>query len=323
MHKLKIHIYQTAQEIFDISYTLFKIMIPVIIIVKLLDLMGVTYLLGDMLAPVMELVGLPPAMGIVWATTILTNIYAGMIIFVDIAAFHSLSVADVTVLGSMMLIAHNLPVEGMIAKKAGVKFSVTVLIRVGGGLVYGIILALIYSKFQWLQEPAHILWKTQENADNSILQWATNQLISLLLVQVIIIALVILLKILKLIGIEKIMVILLKPILRLLAISPQCTSIIIIGITLGLSFGGGLLVNEAQKGTIKIKDIFIAITFLGLLHSVIEDTLVILLLGVDINAVLFGRLLFAMVVIAILSRLISYLPDSVFTQFLSSPVMKK
>jgi len=49
----------------------------------------------------------------------------------------------------------------------------------------------------------------------------------------------------------------------------------IVGITLGVSFGGGLLINEAKRGHISPRDIFVAMMLLNLLHSLIEDTLLV------------------------------------------------
>mgnify|MGYP000529990447 FL=1 len=68
-------------EIYEVTSTLFRIMIPAIIVIKLLKIMGGIELLSIALEPVMTWVGLPESMGIVWATTLLTNIYTGMFVF--------------------------------------------------------------------------------------------------------------------------------------------------------------------------------------------------------------------------------------------------
>ena len=89
-------------------------------IVKLLEETGSTEYLAWLLSPLMSLVGLPDSMGLVWATAMLSNIYAGMVVFFSVSAGESLSVAQVTVLGTMILVAHALPIEGAVAKMAGV-----------------------------------------------------------------------------------------------------------------------------------------------------------------------------------------------------------
>ena len=55
-------------------------MVPIILLVKVLEEIGAITLLGQWLGPLMALVGLPEEMGLVWAATIATNIYGGMIV---------------------------------------------------------------------------------------------------------------------------------------------------------------------------------------------------------------------------------------------------
>ncbi len=306
------------QEIFDVSYTLFKIMIPIIIAVKILQELGIIEYLGIILEPLMSLVGLPESMGLVWATTVMTSIYGGMLIFVSQSPADPLTVAQVTVLGGMMLLAHGLPIEVRIAQKAGMSIWFSLLIRVGGGILYGWLLFHIYSAGDWLQQTNQLIWQAEVSTDASLIAWGVTQLKSLAMIQIIIIVLLFFLKILKLIGIEKLLAIILSPILKILGISKQATTITIVGITLGLAYGGGLLIKEAQQDKLAKKDVFTAIALLALLHSLIEDTLLILLLGADLSGVLWFRLLFSLVFISVLSRLVLKMDDKVFERVLCS-----
>ena len=76
------------------SAELFKIIIPISIITRFLQQWGVVDQLGVLLAPVMELVGLPGPIGLVWATTLVTNLYGGMVVFASIAPALELTVAQ-------------------------------------------------------------------------------------------------------------------------------------------------------------------------------------------------------------------------------------
>lgn len=288
-------------EIRSVSFTLFRIMIPVILVVKLLEMLGGVTLLGQVLAPLMALVGLPESMGLVWATTMASNIYAGMLVFFTQPQQEALTVAQVTVLGGMMLIAHGLPVEARIAQKAGVRLRATLLLRIGGGLLFGLLLHLAYREGGWLQQPNVLLWQPQAQ-DRGLGGWLLMQGKSLLMVQLVIIVLLTTLKILRLIGVERLMFWLLQPLLKLLGIGRQATTITIIGVTLGLSFGGGLLIREAQTGQIPKRDVFAAMAFLGLCHSLIEDTLLVMLLGAHLSGILWARLAFSLIGIALLTR---------------------
>ena len=56
------------------------------------------------------------------------------------------------------------------------------------------------------------------------------------------------------------------------------------------------------------RDIFLTMAFLGMCHSVIEDTLLIMLMGADLGAILWTRLAFAIVVTAVIARLGRLIP---------------
>ena len=286
---------------------LIKLMVPALIIVKALDMMGGTRMLAALLEPVMRLVGLPAEVGIVWAAALLTGIYTSLAIFADLSTDIPLSIAQVSVLGTMILVAHALPVEGAVAKATGVPWRATLLLRVGGALVIGVILNLYYSATGGLQEAAVMLWRP-EAVDPSLLTWAINQVKALVMIFLIILTLMILLRILKLLGIERLMHALLAPLLRVIGIGREASNVTIIGFTLGLSIGAGMLIREARTGQLSRRDIFLTMAFLGLCHSIIEDTLLILLMGADIGAILWARVVFAIAVTALIARLGKWAP---------------
>jgi hypothetical protein len=300
-----------AVEIWDVYWTLLRIMVPALLAVKLLDTLGATVWLGWLLAPLMSLVGLPESMGLVWATAMLTNIYTGMAVFFSSQGGEALSIAQVTVLGTMMLLAHSLPIEGAVAKAAGVSWKATLLLRITGALLLGWLLHISYQYTHSLQAVNQLVWQPKI-AEAGLRMWLKTQVELLIAVLVIIAVLMIGLRILRKLGIERLLHYLLSPVLRLLGISQQAANITVIGVTLGLSFGGGLLIKEARSGLLAKRDIILSLAFLGLCHSLIEDTLLILLLGADLSGILWARLAFAVVIVAILARLpwINRLPKS-------------
>ncbi|WP_328515311.1 hypothetical protein [Marinobacterium marinum] len=283
--------------------TLFKIMIPAILIVRVLTELGATEQLARLLGPLMGGLGLPPEAGLIWATTLLTNIYTGIVIFFSTAGTDSWSLAQVTVLGTLMLSAHNLPVEIRVAQKAGCRVLPQLALRLGGGLLLGFILHHSYRMSDTLQDTARTPW-TPDPVGNGWLDWGWSQLQTLFWTALVIVLLITALRILRLLGIERLLEWLLRPLLKLIGIAPNALSITLIGMTLGLAYGGGLLIREAEKGDIDPADIFCAISLLGLCHSLIEDTLLVLLLGADLSGILWARLAFALVMIALCSRLL-------------------
>lgn len=316
--KLYITTLSIAKDILHVYAALIKIMVPALLIVKALELAGIIELISSLLSPIMAAVGLPSSMAIVWATTIFTNIYGGMIVFFELSANESLSVAQVTVLGCMMLIAHGLPVEAAIAKKAGVRWRATLSIRLFGALLFGFILNFIYQYFDYLQETNILLWQPDLIKPN-LLEWCLEQIKTFALIFLIISGLIILLRILKWLHIEKLMHWLLSPILKLLGLSKEASNITIIGMTLGLSFGGGLLIKEAESGVLSPKDIFIAMALLALSHSLIEDTLLIMILGAHLSGIFWGRLAFTIAFVSLMSHFLNWKEDSLSYKFCINP----
>jgi len=290
-------------------------MIPIIIIVKIIEELGGIKYIGMALEPLMQLVGLPASMGLVWATTMITNIYGGMIIFISTSANETLTVAQVTILGGMMLFAHSLPIEVRIAQKAGIRVIYTLILRIGGALLLGILLHQIYTTGDFLTETNNALWKPQITNDDSLLSWTVTQLKTLLQVFLIISVLVVFLRLLKLSHIERLLAFLLRPLLKILGLSKESTSITIIGITLGLTYGGGLLINESQSGRISQMDVFGSMTLLALCHSIIEDTLLIMLLGADISGALYFRVLLALLMTTVVIYFVKKLNNTTFTRY--------
>ena len=290
------------RETVQVYGVLLRIMVPALIIVKALQELGALDLMGVALGPAMALVGLPAVLGIVWATTLLTNMFTGIIVFYDIAAGLELTVEQVTVLGTMMLLAHSIPIEGAVARRAGVPWWVTIVLRVGGALALGSLLHLVYSRFDLLQEPLVRVWQPAAS-DGSLQSWVFAQLQTLAMVFVVILSLMLMLKLLRRIGLEKLIHIALTPLLRLFGLGRSAANVTVIGVALGLTYGAGLLIKDLDEGTLSRRDAYIALCFLGLLHSLIEDTLLILALGADLSGILWARLVFGIVVIAILARL--------------------
>jgi hypothetical protein len=192
-------------------------------------------------------------------------------------------------------------------------------LRIGGALLLGFLLLKIYSAGDYLSQTNTPLWKPPQITDDSLSAWIINQVKMLFQVFLIIGVLVVFLKLLKLSGIEKLFAFILKPLLKILSLSEKTTSITIVGITLGLTYGGGLLINEANKGELSKMDVFGSISLLAIGHSLIEDTIIIMLLGADLSGILYIRVLFSILLISLIIHGVKRLNQSVFEQFFVYP----
>lgn len=293
--KLKAETVDLIKQIVFVTLTLFKIMIPILILIKGLEELGVIVWIAKFFAPLMQLLGLPGEASLVWVTTLFSNIYGGLLVFFTSSLPQTLTVAQVTVLGGLMLTAHGILIEGSIAKRIGMTWKLSLLLRLGGALLYGMLLNLFYQAGDWLQYnkktmipvfPSHQGWQ----------DWALVQLNSLWMIFLIITVLLTLLRILRILHIERLLEYVLKPILKLFGIGERASYIIVVGTTLGLSFGGGILIREADSNYLQSKDVFASLVILSLSHGLIEDTLLILLMGAHISGAFWLKLLFSLLV---------------------------
>ncbi len=297
------------------SITLFKIIIPISIVTRLLQQWGIIDYIGIALSPVMNLVGLPGEMGLVWATSMATNIYGGMVVFASLAPGLDLTIAQVSVLGAMILIAHSIPVEAMIARKAGTRLRITLTIRLAGALLLGWLLHISYTITNTLQQPNRALWNPPP-VDQTWSAWFIAELRQMVMIFLIILTLMTILAILKKVGITDLLTRLLGPIMNLLGISRKAAPITIIGMTLGISLGGGLIIREAQDSSLSKRDLFASVTLMSLCHSLFEDTMLMVLLGSHLSGILWARMLFSMVVIYLLVKLAYRIPDHILNRHL-------
>jgi hypothetical protein len=214
--------------------------------------------------------------------------------------------------------------------------------RLGGAMLLAIILNQIYLRTNYLQNPAVVIIPTQHEKNAlSIMadflkipiqfvmrhaeysQWVADKIVFCFQVFLVILALIAILKILRAVGIEKVINKLLQPVLRILGIKPAATSITIVGITLGLAYGGGLLIQEAESGKVDKNDVFASVSLLSLCHSQIEDTFLVMLLGAHLSGILWGRLVFALIVVYLLVRFQRRCSPSFSDKYLVTDVIKK
>lgn len=298
-----------------ISLELYKIMIPILIVVKILQEFDLISLAALPLAPIMGLVGLPGEMGLVWATAMINNIYGSMIVFVSLAADHPLTVAQVTVLCTMILIAHSLPIELQVVRKSGPALWFQAVLRIGGAIILGWMLSRVYAWGGWLQESNVLLWRPDPQSPD-LVSWGLSQVRNLVMIFVVIVGLNGLMQIFNAIRLTDLCVRLLTPLLRLLGIGREAGPLTIVGMIMGLSYGGGMIMHEAHSGKVAAKDVFSSLSLMGLAHSIFEDTLLMAVLGAHASGLLWARVAFTLVVTAILVRVVTRLGDHIFYRYL-------
>lgn len=282
---------------------LFKILIPISILIKILQETGGINYVSNFFDPLMQLMGLPGEMGIVWASAIFGNLYGGLLAFYSLQSTVSLTVAQATILMTALLIAHSFLMEVVVVYKAGLKWIPIVLFRLGMAVVVGMFLNFFYTATGLLQEPASQIMTLSAPADQSIAAWVINELKNYVSIALIILALIATLEILKRIGLIEKLNKLLEPILNFIGMTSKIVPLTIIGLTLGLAYGGALIIDETRATSISKKDIFYSLLLMSLFHSIIEDTMLVASAGGNWSGIILFRFIFAFITTAILIRI--------------------
>ena len=285
------------------SNHLFRITVPVVIVTKLLAELGMIGYLSRLVEPIMALMGLPGALGIVWATALITTPYSAIAVFASLAPTLVLSGAQVTILCSAMLIAHSLPVELSISKKAGAGVIPMAALRLLSALCYAIILNLICRLTGLWQEPVQMFFSGSPGEQN-LSQWAISQIFNLGLIFFVIFCILTAMHLLRAIGFLRLLEVMLRPVLPLFGMTERAAPVAVVGMIFGIVYGGALIIRETTTGSMSRREIFNSLALMGLSHGLIEDTLVMMAIGGKLGGILFGRVLFSLLVIFLLDRLL-------------------
>ncbi len=303
-----------------IYLVLLRILVPVMILARLAVDLGLVAWLSPLFAPLMVAVGLPPELGLAWLTAALVGIWAGAVALFTVVSVEDLTTAQLTVFSALALFAHSLPVEQRIVQRAGPGLVATTLLRLLAGFLFAWLLHQLCSVTGWLAQPAtpHLVPASQ---DGGWLGFALKSVESLAWLFVFLVALVAMMRMLEATGLMRWLTAALAPMLRFCGISTTAAPITMIGLLLGLAYGGGLIIEEARKGQIGPRDVFLATVLMGCAHSLIEDTLVLVAMGADGWSLSIGRIVFSVLFVALIARLIARVPEQGFNRFLYNGVV--
>ncbi len=293
-----------------VALGLFRFLIPIVVAVKILTEVGAIRYLALPLRPVMELVGLPAELGLAWAAAMLVNIYSGIIVFLGLLPdLPALSTGQATVFALMMLVAHSLVLETRIAGQCGLSMPVQLILRLGMAVLAGLIMRGLCAATGTLASPAAILLEPGP-APAGLTGWVWGETLNLAKIYLLVWGVMLLQRGIDFFRVSDLLGRALHPVLRLLGISPRAAAVIIVGFGMGLIYGSGIIIKNAREGTLSRHDVFCAMSLMGLAHSLIEDTLLMALLGASLWGVLLVRLLLALTAGVVINRVYERLTPS-------------
>jgi hypothetical protein len=121
---------------------IFKVIIPVYLLVSLLDYSGLLDIIASWFEGIMKIFGLPGETALVFLVANGINIYAGLAVLETIVV--SLSVNQITTLAFMICFSHSLVMETSILKSVKIPRYLQILIRIFAATLIGLILNLVW-----------------------------------------------------------------------------------------------------------------------------------------------------------------------------------
>jgi len=294
------YIQKLAKRSLSTFWQMAHIMVPIMIIMRVAESYGLIDWLSPTLQPIMAMVNLPPEAAIIFVTGLFTGFYGAIAAF-PILIDLDLTAAQITAICTIVLIAHGIPVEQAIVKKAGGPFWETAFLRIITALIAAILIDQLSKFTGYLSQPqslSHLDRFAQTDASHT--NWALSSIKGLLALFAILTILLVVMDLFDRIGITQLINMILSPLVRLSGLEKSVTTITTAGVVLGLSYGGGLIIAERNNPNITNEAKYYALCWLSLCHGLIEDLAVMVAIGGDIWILLVGRIILTLGIIRLL-----------------------
>lgn len=277
---------QTMKTSLQSVWIILKLVIPIYIIADILFYYNVLSYVSFIVEPFTSLLGLPPETSLSIISGMFLNVYGA----VAFAAPLDLSVHQWSILAVFIGICHSLVVESVIMKKLGFSNLYSYWLRIIAGFIVAFLTALMPSS--WFSSSlTDSTFETVNYSSLSELLYNSflNSISLTVKIIVLIVALVFIMDFIKS-----------RNFIKESKKNVSKGFSLMVGIFLGITYGGGILINEANSGKIQKRDIFYIGTFLMICHAIIEDTLLFVIFGADFTLVVVIRTISAIIISYIL-----------------------
>jgi spore maturation protein SpmB len=268
-------------------------MVPTSLVVALLGWSGILQVVAGILSPLMRLIGLPGQAALVCLSSALLNIYSAIAVMGSL----SLSLRDATILALMCLTAHNLIVETTVMKSAGSSALKMVLLRLGGSILFGLILNLLLP-----QSMAETVFSAGIGVEQKAFWammggWGIATVKLVVKVTVYVVAIMLTQSIFQEFKIIDFLSRLLSPFMKIFGLPSEASFMWIVINIVGYAYGAGIIKAEYEAGKMKKQDGDLFNHHAAICHSLMEDTILYAALGIGVFWLTVPRLLMAAAVV--------------------------
>jgi len=271
---------------------LLKLIIPISLLVSFLQYWGIIADIAVFLKPVFSIIGLPGESAVVFISSIFLPLYGPIAIIATLP----LTIREITILAIMCLISHNLFVETAIQRKTGSPFLVMFFLRLITSLICAYLLNLLLPDNLGGN---HVIQKSIEftNVGDMLVNWAGNAGFLALKVALIVTGLMILQNVLKEFNILSIISKVFAPVMRVMGLSDDSSFLWFVAQTLGLTYGSAVMIEEVNNKEITTESANLLNYHIAINHSLLEDTLLFVAIGVPASWIIVPRFAFAILVV--------------------------
>ena len=272
---------------------LLAIMLPVSFAVTLLRWFGVIDAIGQALGPAFATLGLPGSSSLVIVSSLLINPYSAIAVMGQL----TLSMREATILAVMSLITHNFLVEIPVLSTTGSRPLRMIGLRLVAAVIAGFALSRLLPA-ELASRSLGIVGAAESITEGSrfvdvVADWAISSLRLTGRVAGILLALMISERILAEFGVVRWIGKRLGVMMRLFGLPEQTAFLWVVTNTIGLGFGSGIVRREVRDGNLDPADGDLLNHHIAIAHSLFEDTLLFLALGIGALWLILPRLVLA------------------------------
>lgn len=231
--------------------------------------------ISSFLSPVFNYLGLPGEATLAYVSGYFVNVYSA----IAAAATIGLDAREMTILAVMVLCSHNMIVETAVQKKTGTSAVRIVLVRTFSGIILAYILNLMLPDVGEADYGIVPDAVQKGTFGHEFVLWLKDAGLLVPKILGIIFLLNMLQALMAEFGIIRIISKMLKPLMRVFGLSGRCSFLWIVANTLGLAYGGAVMIEETRNGILSKKDIDELNTHIGISHSNLEDIILFASVG--------------------------------------------